>query len=188
MIAISCALGVMLLVLGLRYGRSGFARLADLHLRGSSFAVAAVATQVFAVVSEQRVAWLLVSLVCLSCFCWLNRQRTGMALVFIGVALNLAVMLANGGVMPINAATLATVQGVEVEETRFEGPTKSAVIEDREAALSWLGDRLLLPGPLARLAAWSIGDVILFIGIAGLLSNTMRGSQHVTAEPSHRLA
>lgn len=188
MIAVSCALGLMLLVLGFRYGRAGFARLADLRLRGGMLACGAVAMQALAVISEQRVMWLLVSAACLTAFCWLNRWRAGMPLVFAGMMLNLAVMLANGGVMPITAATLATVQGVPVDEAGTIGPTKSGVIEDRSAALAWLGDRLLLPGPLARLAAWSIGDVVLFVGIAGLLRNTMRGSHHATGTPGHRVA
>lgn len=188
MIALSCALAVLLLVFGLRYGRAGFARLAGLQLRASVFALGAFATQALAIITEQRIAWLLVSLVCLTIFCLLNRRYTGMALVYVGIILNLVVMLANDGVMPVNAGAYAVVQGVEADEAAVYGPAKSAVIDDSEATLAWLGDRLLLPGPLARLAAWSIGDVIMIIGIGGLLGTTMRGRHYATTDSRRRMA
>jgi Family of unknown function (DUF5317) len=188
MFALCCALGVLLLALGLRYGRAGYAHLAELRLRGTYFAFVAVAAQVLAMVSQHRIAPLLISLVCLTTFCWLNRRCSGMAFVFGGVMLNLIVMLANGGVMPVNAEAFAVVQGVAVDQASIQGPAKSAVIADQLAALAWMGDRLLLPGPLTRLAAWSIGDVIMIAGIGVLLGNTMRGRNYGTAKSSHRMA
>lgn len=193
MIALSGALALILLVLGVLYGRAGFERLANMQVRGSVYACGALGTQTLALIADQRVAWLLLSGICMTIFCWLNRQRAGMArvgvaLVFVGVMLNLAVMLANDGVMPVAPEALAIVQGVSEGQAGYEGPAKSTPIYDAEAELHWLGDRLLLPGPLARIAAWSIGDVVMLIGIVGLLGNTMRGKHHASAKPNHRMA
>lgn len=56
------------------------------------------------------------SLIAFLAFIWINRRLPGMPVLFVGMALNLLVMLANGGWMPISPATashLAGAGGVE---------------------------------------------------------------------------
>jgi len=53
--------------------------------------------------------------------------------------------------------------------------SKDRVVDDGRARLVWLSDWLLLPGPFARLAAWSAGDALMLAGLARLLWYTMKG-------------
>ncbi len=179
MIILPLTLSVMLLILACRFGRPGLVRLATLRLRGGPLALLACLAQLPSIVmQEHRLFWLLVSATLLIIFCWLNRRRTGLMLAALGIVLNMVVMAANGGTMPINAATLAYLSGHEVSAGTSLPISKNRVLNDDVAALAWLGDRLLLPGPLAWLAAWSIGDVLLLVGVGQLLWHTMKGTDH----------
>ena len=80
--------------------------------------------------------------------------------------------------MPINTVTLARMGKSEMLPGTSLLVSKGSVLNDDVASLAWLGDRLLLPGPLARLAAWSIGDVLLLVGVGRLLWHTMKGTDH----------
>ena len=177
MIILPSTLGLMLLLLVGRFGRAGIRRLAALELTGCRWVVLAALAQGLSVWTHQaRLGLLLLTAALLLGFCWANRRRAGLALATGGVLLNLLVMSANGGVMPISPATLQAMSGVAVESgTAFLG-AKDLVLADDQAAFALLGDRLLLPGPLRRLAAWSIGDVLLLAGVGRLLWTTMKGT------------
>ena len=110
-------------------------------------------------------------------FCWLNRRHYGIALAALGIMLNLTVMAANSGMMPISPATIADMGGRYRASGTLLQHSKDIVLDDEQAMLAWLGDRLLLPGSLARLTAWSVGDILLLIGVARLLWTTMKGDK-----------
>lgn len=78
-------------------------------------------------------------------FAWCNVRVGGMVVVFGGLALNDAVMILNGG-MP-QSGSMDSVRGARVPMTG--------------AALSFLGKSI--PGPFG--ARWSIGDVLIGLGI-----------------------
>ncbi len=101
-----------------------------------------------------------------------------MLLATVGMLLNLLVMGLNDGHMPISPATVAAMRGPDVAPGDALVFSKDRVLDDAQANLPWLGDRILLPGPLTPLAAWSIGDMLLLAGIFQLLSRTMKGSDH----------
>jgi hypothetical protein len=179
MIILPLALGLMLAFLAWRFGRSGLARLATLRLRGGVLALLACLAQLTSVLTHQRrLELLLVSAALLAGFCWLNRRQAGITLATLGITLNMAVMAANGGTMPISPEALARMSDIRVESGTALRFSKDIVLTDGEAALAWLGDRLSLPGPLARLAVWSIGDVLLLVGVGRLLWHTMKGPAH----------
>jgi hypothetical protein len=92
-----------------------------------------------------------------------NLHVTGMPLVALGAASNLAAVTANGGIMPTTNEALATA-GLEP----VDGLSNSAVVAD--PALAPLTDILALPAwfPLANV--FSIGDVLIGIGIVVVIA------------------
>ena len=175
MIILTVTLALMLFGLVCRFGWTSLERLATLRLRGGAQAFLACAAQVVSVVTQQhRLALLLVSAALLASFYWLNRRQAGISLAMLGIVLNLAVMGANNGSMPVSSATMMRKNSLEFAAGTDLPHTKNTVLEDHEARLPWLSDRLLLPGPLARLAAWSIGDFLLLAGVGRMLWHTMK--------------
>jgi hypothetical protein len=106
-------------------------------------------------------------------FAWLNRKLAGMRLLLIGLALNLAVILANGGWMPISPETAAQI--VPPEMLRFTdmgsrlGSSKDVLMSPESTRLAWLADRFLLPQWAGYRAAFSLGDIFVAAGIFWLL-------------------
>lgn len=91
-------------------------------------------------------------------FAWANRRLPGMWIMALGGALNLAAIAANGGVMPATSAAWERA-GFSLEE----GFSNSAV--DDDARLGFLGDVFAVPDgwPLANV--FSVGDVVIVLGI-----------------------
>jgi hypothetical protein len=166
MIVLLLTLGMLLLIV---VCRNGWAGLAALRIRGGYLALLACLAQIAGVLVQQRLAMLLISIGLLIAFCWLNRRQAGMALITTGIGLNMLVMTANQGSMPVSPATLTQVYGYQVDKDTPLRLSKSRVLEEGDAALAWLSDRLLLPGALAHLAAWSVGDIVLIAGVGRLL-------------------
>jgi hypothetical protein len=100
-----------------------------------------------------------------------------MAVVAVGLGLNLLVMLTNGGAMPVNPTALHAAQRYDLALGDALPFNKSRVLADQDAPLAWLGDRLVLPGPLAPIAVWSLGDVVLLAGVGRLLWQAMGWQQ-----------
>ena len=176
MIALSLVFGLMLCILLLRFGRAGLTNLATLHIRNGWLAVCACGLQLANVVLQHhRLEILVATAALLGWFCWTNRRIAGMFFVTAGVVLNLTTMAVNGGTMPISPVTLERMSGINVASGTSLGYSKDVVRDPHETAMSWFGDRFLLPGPLAPFAAWSIGDMFLLIGVWRLLWTTMKG-------------
>jgi hypothetical protein len=116
---------------------------------------------------------LVVSQVLLLLFAWTNRKLAGMWLLILGLALNLLVIIANGGYMPISPATAghlvpaAVVNSMELG-SRF-GFGKDVLLLPESTHLVWLSDRFLLPEWLGHPVAFSLGDICVAIGIFWLL-------------------
>lgn len=91
-------------------------------------------------------------------FVALNLALPGLVLVSLGGASNLAVIVANGGVMPASPSALGRA-GVALASSGFSN--SEALAHPR---LPWLGDVFALPvsWPLANV--FSIGDVLIAIG------------------------
>ncbi len=166
----------MLGVLIWRYGRVGLDQLATFQLRGGLAAVLALMAQIVSMWTQQhRFEWLAVSILFLAWFGWLNRRHLGIVLASVGIALNMIVMLANGGVMPVSPESISRVADAYVEPGTPLSFSKSNVQTAEQTTFAWLSDRLHLPGPLGQLAAWSIGDILLLAGIWHLLWSVMKG-------------
>lgn len=95
-----------------------------------------------------------------------NIRLTGMPVVALGALSNLAAIAANGGSMPASAAALATA-GLAAESH-----TNSVVLAN--PALEPLTDIFAIPAWLPLANVFSIGDVLIGVGLAIVLAAAMR--------------
>jgi hypothetical protein len=106
-------------------------------------------------------------------FVWLNRHITGILVIGFGVVLNLAVILLNGGFMPISPETLVRINPGTISTDWILGAhyaySKDVILARSETNLWWLSDILVLPIPIPVRAAFSPGDLIIAAGIIRLL-------------------
>lgn len=168
-------LGLLLVVLTAWFGPRRLGRLAALRFRGGWLVLLAATVQSLAMVFlQQRLVPVLITALLLAYFCWLNRRVVGIGLAACGIVLNMAVMSANGGAMPIPPQSVEQL-GLELSVGTNLQLQKSRVLADETARLALLGDRLHLPGALGGIAAWSAGDLLLIAGIATILATTMKG-------------
>jgi hypothetical protein len=95
---------------------------------------------------------------------WHVDRLTGVWLVSIGAALNLIVIAANGGRMPVAPELAAHGSHVLVDR----GIVGQYVLMGSGTHLNWLSDWLALPGPVGEWLpeAYSPGDVVVALGIA----------------------
>jgi len=95
-----------------------------------------------------------------------NRELPGLWILGIGLGLNLVVMIANGGFMPVAEETLSRTGLLHLTTSAESGArlvsSKSILLPREETLLWFLGDILSLPAPLST--AYSIGDILLAIG------------------------
>jgi Family of unknown function (DUF5317) len=96
-----------------------------------------------------------------------NLRIPGMGLIALGAASNLAAIVANGGVMPTTLAALAAA-GLEPTD-EF---SNSDVLED--PALAPLTDVYAIPPWLPLHNVFSIGDVLIALGIVVVIALGMR--------------
>jgi hypothetical protein len=148
-------------------------RLADLRLRWAPLAllgllvqVALFADPVSAVVGDVAPAIYVASTAAVLAAVLRDARVPGMAAVALGAACNLAAIVANGGYMPADPAALASV--VELSP----GYSNSVVLAD--PALLPLTDLFALPAAFPLANVFSVGDVLIGIGIALVIVFAMR--------------
>lgn len=102
-------------------------------------------------------------------FIWLNRHIGALYLVGLGLVLNLLVILANGGLMPISPDTIVKMVPDVPRETWVVGErlgrTKDVILPTEQMRLPWLADRFVTPAWYPESTAFSLGDVVLAFGI-----------------------
>ncbi len=101
-------------------------------------------------------------------FVLVNLRIRGMAVVALGATLNLVAILANGGTMPASSGALA-VAGLQ---------TTGGYASSRELAspvLAPLGDVFALPAGVPLANVFSVGDVLIALGILVVIVAAMRG-------------
>lgn len=109
-------------------------------------------------------------------FLLVNGHLPGSRLLLAGAALNAAVMLANGGFMPVTPQALVrsghTGYIVTQGGDQFVRRSKDIVLEKEETRLWFLSDVFGIPAPLPLASNFSPGDLLIGLGAAWL---TYRG-------------
>ena len=109
-----------------------------------------------------------------------NWRITGMPVIAIGAISNLSAIIANRGYMPADPAAMATLG-----QTITDGYSNSAIVAD--PALWPLTDIFALPAWLPFSNVYSIGDVVLSLGVVIVIVAAMRSapsSRRESGEPA----
>jgi hypothetical protein len=179
---------ILAVVLGLvaslvRYRGRAFSQIAAIPLRSAWLALLAVVLQVPLLRAPagptQGLVWqqvlFLASYLLLLAFVWRNRRLAGVLLVGLGVICNLAVILANGGFMPITPQTLVQINPSSTLEQwtlgLHYGYSKDVILSRLETRLWALADVLVVPPPFPWPTAFSPGDLLIAAGVFVLLLN-----------------
>lgn len=108
---------------------------------------------------------------------WVNREQPGFALAFVGILMNAAAVVTNGGFMPVWQPSIVAA-GLPADELgstfhRIVGiATDGGISGDFLAQAGPLGDIIPIPIPFIRNVA-SVGDVFLAAGLAFFLFSTV---------------
>jgi hypothetical protein len=97
----------------------------------------------------------------------LNLRIRGMPIVLLGAVSNLVAIVANGGYMPASVEAIRSL-GKPVKD----GYSNSSFVSD--PALPWLTDIFALPPWLPFSNVYSIGDVLIGLGVVVVIASAMR--------------
>ena len=165
----------IILMAGLLRGRERLQALAELPVRHLWLAPVALvlqlplmrapATATSSGLLLPRVAFV-ASYLLLGLCLWLNRRLPGVPWLAAGVFLNALAILANGGWMPIAPQTIAALGGRAWPLGTHRGASKDIVLPLGATRLWFLSDIFVIPRPFPLPTAFSIGDILIVIGVA----------------------
>jgi len=128
-----------------------------------------------------RLSFLVLSYALLIAVIWQNRKLPGLWVLGVGLVANLAVMLLNGGYMPITLEALSQAGLAHNAQTSANGAhvlSSKDIVLTRDATLAWwLSDMFVLPPPFPIPTVFSLGDVLIALGGFWFLQKCMRMDQ-----------
>jgi MFS family permease len=147
-------------------------RLALVRLRASWVVFVALAVQLLLFTPASRAVHLplsessahVLTYAALLAFVLANLAQPGFAIAALGCGLNAAVIVANGGRMPVSLASWTATGRSAAELTRHGVYNNVALAHG--AHLAWLGDVFPLPRLVPLTNSLSIGDLLVVLGVA----------------------
>jgi len=106
-----------------------------------------------------------------------NWRLPGIPLLFSGSALNAVVIFANGGRMPVSLTQLQRAGLTNYIQLLLADGSRSHQLISESTRLSFLGDVMVMPPPYPRPFVFSIGDVLLALGLFLLIQWGMKLSE-----------
>jgi hypothetical protein len=165
----------IILITGLLGRRERLQALAELPVRHLWLAPVALALQLPLIRAPatatasglfvSRVAFL-ASYLLLGWVLWLNRRLPGIPWLAAGVFLNGLAIVANGGWMPIAPQTVVALGGGAWPLGTHHGTSKDVVLPLGVTRLWFLSDIFVIPKPFPWPTAFSIGDILIAVGVA----------------------
>lgn len=136
--------------------------------------------------SEQGRAWLPLLLpaahLLLLPFLLRNLSFWGIRLILLGLLLNLSVMVANGGLMPVDPGAVEAVGRQELQDLQFGEPiprSKNVLLEPDDIHLRDLSDTILLPLPKPFTRVVSAGDLFVLAGVVLAYTEVIRRTSSI---------
>ncbi len=170
------------ILLGLLIGlvrHRGLSHLAELKLRAGWLVLLAMLTQILILPLGQGakplISWGMEylhigSYLLLLLFVAINYREKALWLMALGMLSNFIVITANGGHMPASLEALrAAGRTATVERLLTEGVSGNVVLMSTQTKLNFLGDIFWLPSWVPFANAFSIGDLLLALGVIWIL-------------------
>jgi hypothetical protein len=166
---------VLAVVWGLLCG-GRLSRLESLVLHRWELAITAFVLQAFVLYglppewgNLPRISLLAFSYLLLAVFVWFNRHLPGVWLLGAGLVANWAVILANGGYMPVTYEALVAADKSHLLPVAESGTlilsSKDILLPAAETRLWLLSDIFVIPPPIPITSVFSVGDVLIAIGL-----------------------
>lgn len=105
-----------------------------------------------------------------------NREKKSLWLIFAGTLLNFICIMANGGQMPISLDAIKVAGLVSKDATTTTLDLTHKLLSD-STNLKFLSDIIPLPKPYPNAKVFSIGDLILAVGVFLFLQEAMKDKE-----------
>lgn len=116
----------------------------------------------------------LFSFVLLLAAVWMNREKLELLVMGAGVLANFIAIAANGGKMPVSADAVLRLGGPAALRRMEAGTDLFHQLADASTRLAFLGDWMTLPPPYPRSIIFSVGDVLIGVGLLLLIQRAMK--------------
>ncbi|BAS28776.1 DUF5317 domain-containing protein [Limnochorda pilosa] len=104
---------------------------------------------------------------------WMNREKPELLVMGAGVFSNFLVIAANGGKMPVLTEAVLRLGGARAVSRMEAGAELFHQLTGASTRLAFLGDWMTLPPPYPRPVIFSLGDVLIGVGIFLLMQRAM---------------
>lgn len=104
---------------------------------------------------------------------WYNKELKGMKIIALGIIFNFAVIVANGGHMPVLLSSLYRVGLNDFALILKEGSYVTHTLITEKTLCAFLADVIPLSPPFPDPSVVSVGDFLMFFGVFSLIQNAM---------------